>query len=490
MANELKIPTIILTTAKMLENNGFSAYLVGGAVRDLLLGREVKDWDLATSAKPEQIENIFPKTFYNNDFGTVTVVNEDEIDESLKNIEITPFRLEGKYSDSRHPDEVKFSDNINDDLSRRDFTINAIAYRTETGEWLDPFSGIKDLKDKTLKAVGEAEERLMEDPLRILRAVRLTTELELKIEPKTAEAIQKTAHLLAKISKERIRDELVKLLMSKQPMFGLKLLVELGVMEYVIRETLDSVNVKQNGDHIYDVWEHTMRVVQHSADRDWPLHVRLAALFHDIGKPKTRRFSEEKGDYTFYGHDVVGARMAKKIMAELKFPVKLTEVVEKLVRNHMFFTDIDKITLSAARRIVAKVGTDKVWDLMKVRACDRIGMGRPKEAPYRLRKYESMIEEAMRAPTSVTMLKIDGNDLIKELKIKPGPKIGYILHALLEEVLDDPKLNTKDYLLNKAGDLIALSDQELSKLGAKAKEAKEAKEADELLKIRQKHGVK
>lgn len=490
MAKELNIPPIILNTAKTLEDNGFSTYLVGGAVRDLLLGRAVKDWDLATSAEPAQIEALFPKTFYNNDFGTVTVVNESETDESLKNIEITPFRLEGKYSDSRHPDEVKFSDNINDDLSRRDFTINAMAYRTSTGEWLDPFGGIKDLKDSLLRAVGDAQTRLTEDPLRTMRAVRLAAELELKIEPQTTEAIRKTAHLLAKISKERIRDEFIKLLMSRQPMLGLKLMVELGVMEQVIRETLESVGVEQNGDHIYDVWEHTVRVVQHSADRDWPLHVRLAALFHDIGKPRTRRFSEEKKDYTFYGHEVVGAKMAKKIMMDLKFPVKLTETVEKLVRNHMFFTDIDKITLSAARRIVAKVGADNVWDLMKVRACDRIGMGRPKEAPYRLRKYESMIEEAMRAPTSVTMLKIDGNDLIKDLKLKPGPKIGYILHALLEEVLDNPDLNTKDYLLNKSSELLKLSDEELLKLGESGKEAKEEKEQEELAVIRKKHGVK
>ncbi len=490
MAKELNIPSIILNTAKTLEDNGFSTYLVGGAVRDLLLGRTVKDWDLATSAKPAEIEALFPKTFYNNDFGTVTVVNEGEEDETLKNIEITPFRLEGKYSDSRHPDEVKFSDNIEDDLSRRDFTINAMAYRTSTGEWLDPFGGIKDLKDSLLRAVGDAQTRLTEDPLRTMRAVRLATELELKIEPKTAEAVKKTAHLLAKISKERIRDEFIKLLMSKQPMLGLKLMVELGVMEQVIRETLESVGVEQNGDHIYDVWEHTVRVVQHSADRDWPLHVRLAALFHDIGKPRTRRFSEEKKDYTFYGHEVVGAKMAKKIMADLKFSVKLTETVEKLVRNHMFFTDIDKITLSAARRIVAKVGADNVWDLMKVRACDRIGMGRPKEAPYRLRKYESMIEEAMRAPTSVTMLKIDGNNLIKDLKLKPGPKIGYILHALLEEVLDNPDLNTKDYLLDKSSELLKLSDEELLKLGESGKEAKEEKEQEELAVIRKKHGVK
>lgn len=490
MTPELNIPKVVLETAKTLENKGFTAYVVGGSLRDTLLGREPKDWDLATNAKPEEIETLFSKTFYNNSFGTVTVINEEETNEKLKNIEITPFRLEGKYSDFRHPDQVTFSDKIEDDLKRRDFTINAIAYRTETGEWLDPFGGIKDLKDMTLKAVGEPEERFNEDPLRIMRAVRLANELNLKIEAKTMDAIKKMAPLLDKIAKERIRDEFEKLLMSKEPMRGLKLMVESGVMEYVIRETLEGVGVKQNGDHIYDVWEHTIRVVQHSADREWPLHVRLAALFHDIGKPATRRWNEEKGDYTFYGHEVVGAKMTKKIMERLKFPMKLTDTVEKLVRNHMFFSDIDKITLSAVRRIVAKVGEENVWDLMKVRACDRIGMGRPKEAPYRLRKYESMIEEAMRAPTSVGMLKIGGEEVIRETKEKPGPRIGFILHALLEEVLDNPDLNTKETLITKAQELAALSDDELKKKGKAGKEAKEEREEEELAVIRKKHGVK
>ncbi|MBP9856156.1 MAG: HD domain-containing protein [Candidatus Pacebacteria bacterium] len=490
MKESLPIPASVLETVKVLENKGFPAYIVGGSLRDLLLGREPKDWDIATSAKPEEIEALYPKTFYNNSFGTVTVVNEEEPDEKLKNIEITPFRLEGKYTDFRHPDEVTFSNNIEDDLKRRDFTINAIAYRTETGEWLDPFGGIKDLKDNLLRAVGEPEERFKEDPLRVMRGIRLSTELNLKIEPKTAEGIKKMAPLLDKIAVERIREELEKLIMSRQPMAGLKLMAEMGVMEYVIRETLEGLGVEQNGDHIYDVWEHTLRVLQHSADREWPLHVRLAALFHDVGKPRTRRFSEEKKDYTFYGHEVVGAKMAKKIMERLKFPMKLTETVEKLVRNHMFFTDIDKITLSAVRRIVAKVGAENVWDLMKVRACDRIGMGRPKEAPYRLRKYESMIEEAMRAPTSVTMLKIDGGDVIRETGEKPGPRIGFILHALLEEVLETPELNTKETLLAKAKELAELKDEELKKRGEAGKEAKEEKEEEELAVIRKRHGVK
>lgn len=491
MKAEFSIHSILLETAQTLENKGFKAYLVGGCVRDLAMNREPKDWDFTTSAKPEEIEAAFPKTFYENRFGTVTVVNEEEKEaSSLRHIEITPFRKEGEYSDQRHPNEVSFSATLEEDLSRRDFTINALAYRPTTGEFIDLYEGLSNIKQGSIKTVGKADERFKEDALRILRGIRLATELGFMINQATSQGMTQNSHLLANVSRERVRDEFTRIIMSKEPMRGLKLLVELEVMPYVIRETLDAVGVEQNGDHIYDVWEHTVRAVQHSADRDWPLHVRLAALFHDIGKPKTRRWSEEKKDYTFYGHEVVGARMAKSIMENLKFPVKLTETAVKLARNHMFFSDIDKITLSAVRRIVANVGQENVWDLIKLRACDRIGMGRPKEAPYRLRKYEAMIEEAMRAPTSVGMLKTDGKRLMDITGERPGPKIGYTLHALLQEVLEKPEFNNQEYLDTRAKELMALNITELIKLGEKGKEAKEERETEEITKIRNKHGVK
>lgn len=491
MKAEFPIPSALFEIAKTLENGGFKAYLVGGCVRDLAMNREPKDWDFATAAKPEDIIGLFPKTFYENKFGTVTVVNEDEQEtSSLRQVQITPFRQEGKYSDNRHPDKVSFGVSLEDDLARRDFTINALAYRPTTSEFIDLYDGLSDIKQGTIKAVGKPSDRFSEDALRILRGIRLATELGFTINQPTATSMAQNSHLLAAVSRERVRDEFTRIIMSQEPMKGLKLLVELEAMPYVIRETLDSLGVEQNGDHIYDVWEHTIRVVQHSADRDWPLHVRLASLFHDIGKPRTRRWSNEKKDWTFYGHEVVGARMAQKILENLKFPVKLTETVVKLVRNHMFFSDIDKITLSAVRRIVANVGQENVWDLMKLRACDRIGMGRPKEAPYRLRKYEAMIEEAMRAPTSVGMLKIDGQHLMDITGEKPGPKIGYTLHALLQEVLEKPGLNNVEYLENRAKELMALNIAQLIKLGEQGKEAKEQRETEEITKIRQKHGVK
>lgn len=484
------IPENIGAISESLEKAGFEAYLVGGCVRDVLAGRKPKDWDFTTNARPEDIIKIFPKTFYENEYGTVGVVNENTEDESLKVVEITPYRIEGKYSDYRRPDSVVFSKNLEDDLKRRDFTINAIAYDITKGQIVDPYNGQKDIKDKVIRAVGNPEERFAEDALRVLRAIRLATELGFMINSETEKALENNVKNLGKIAQERIRDEFIKLIMSPNPMIGIVLANRLGILKYVSPETEAGINIKQNGDHIYDVWEHNLRALQHSADREWPLHVRLSALFHDVSKPETRRWSDEKKDYTFYGHDVVGSRVTKKILERMRFPREIVDVVSKLVRYHLFFSDVDKITLSAVRRIVKNVGPEHVWDLMKLRACDRIGMGRPKETPYRLRKYESMIEEAMRAPISVAMLKIDGKRIMEVTHETPGPKIGYVLHALLEEMLDEPEKNTSEYLEKRSVELIKLSIEELKKLGEEGKAKKEEEESKEVSEIRKKHWVK
>lgn len=489
MAKELTIPETISRVTKTLTHAGFSAYLVGGCVRNLLMNKIPKDWDVATNAKPDQITGLFPKTFYENAYGTVTVVNEDEPDQSLRNIEVTPFRKDAKYSDKRHPDKVIFSEAIEEDLGRRDFTINALAYETSKRQIIDLHQGQADIKDKVVRAVGNPADRFEEDPLRIMRGVRLASELNFVINSETLEAMQKGANLLGFIAQERIRDEFARIIMSNNLMIGVVILHQIGALKQFLPELEEGIHMKQNGDHIYDVWEHTLRVAQHAADRDWPFHVRLAALFHDIGKPKTREWSKEKNDWTFYGHDVVGAKMTRKIMERLKFSRQLAETVERLVRYHMFFSDIDKITLSAVRRIVRNVSRENIWDLMHVRNCDRIGMGRPKESPYRLRKYESMIEEALRAPTSVGMLKIKGEDVLRETGLPPGPKIGYILHALLEEVLEKPELNEDSYLKNRVRELAKLDDQELKKLGEQGKDKKTMVEEKELKKIRDKYSV-
>src|SRR3989339_1349744 len=484
------IPKEILKITETLEKAGFDAYLVGGCVRDLILKRVPKDWDITTNATPEQIQGLFEHTYYENTYGTVGVVNDESKDETLKNVEVTPYRLETKYSDSRHPDSVLFSNKLEDDLKRRDFTMNAIAYNPTNKNIVDLFGGQEDIKNKIIKTVGESDNRFSEDALRMLRAVRFEAELNFEIENKTKESIKKLSDKLEKISKERIKDEFVKIIMSKNPMKAIETAHDLNILKYIIPELEEGVDNTQKGAHIYTIWEHNLRALQHSADKDWPLHVRLAALFHDIGKPKSKRFDKIKNENTFYGHDVVGEKMTKEIMGRLKFDKNTTEIVTKLVRNHLFFSDIEKITLSAVRRIIKNVGPELVWDLMKVRFCDRIGMGRPVENPYRLRKYHSMIEEAMKDPVSVGMLKIDGLVLINVLKEKPGPKLGYTLHALLEEVLDDPKLNTEEYLQKRAKELLELPYEKLKKLGEEGRDKKDVEEAKEVEEIRKKIGVK
>lgn len=483
------IPKEVSHVTKTLRTAGFETYLVGGCVRDILQGRKPKDWDATTNANPEEIQALFAETFYENDYGTVGIVNETD-DETLKVIEVTPYRTEGTYTDKRRPDTVSFHAKLEDDLKRRDFTINAIAYDDSKGHLTDMFDGVKDIKDKVLRTVGDPYERFHEDALRIVRAVRLASDLGFTINIETQEAIVKTAGNLKDIAMERIRDEFSKMVMSANPMIGIVMCEKLGLLDYIAPDIKRGIDIEQNGDHIYTVWEHNLRALQHSADRGWPLHVRLAALFHDVSKPETRRWSDEKKDWTFYGHDVVGGRVAKKALERLKYPKKIVDVASILVRYHLFFSDIEKITLSAVRRIVRNVGPENVWDLMKVRACDRIGMGRPKETPYRLRKYQSMIEEAMRAPVSVGMLKIDGAKIMEVTRETPGPKLGYILHALLEEVLDAPENNTETFLVKRTLELAKLPIDELKKLGEEGKEKKEEAEEAELAVIRKRHGVK
>ena len=490
------VPAEVSHVTKTLENKGFKAYLVGGCVRDLMLGRIPKDWDVTTDATPEQIIGAFPHTFYENTYGTVGVVNDAATDERLKTVEVTPFRLESEYTDKRRPDTVSFSKNIEDDLKRRDFTINALALKLDaekegsfTGNVIDLFNGQNDLKDGLIRTVGDAHERLSEDALRIMRAIRISAELGFAIEKGTLDALKTHAPLLAHIARERVRDEFVRILMSDTPMNALILCRELGVIPFIARELEESYGIEQNQAHSYDVWEHLIRTAQHSADKKYPLEIRLAALFHDVGKPATRRFSRETNQFTFYGHEVVGARMAEKILKNLNFPTKTIENVVKLVRWHMFFSDTEQITLSAVRRMVANVGKEHIWNLMNVRICDRIGTGRPKENPYRLRKYKSMIEEAIRDPISVGMLKIDGKRIMDVTHMPPNPKIGLVLNALLEEVLENPKLNTAEYLEGRTLELVKLPETELKMRAAVGKDKKMKADEDEIAKIRGKHGV-
>ena len=495
------IPQEVARVAKILEENGCEAYLVGGCVRDLFLGKKPKDWDITTDAAPERIQEIFKNSFYENEYGTVGVVTDPPAhgtdDETLRVIEITPYRREGAYSDKRRPDFVAFGGKLEDDLKRRDFTINAIALRLgkETGagryeaEIVDNYEGQADLKRRVVRTVGNPDERFAEDALRLMRAVRIAVELDFEIDAETRQAIKKHAPELRHIAAERTRDEFVRILMSENPKKGLEISHELGIVPLVLPELLEGKGVAQNQAHSFDVFEHTLRTLAHAAKKGFSLPVRLAALFHDIGKPATRRWSPEKNDWTFYGHDVVGARIAAKALARFKFPTETAEEVTRLVRWHMFFSDTEKITLSAVRRIVSRVGRERIWELMNLRAADRIGTGRPKESPYRLRKYHSMIDEVLHDPLSVSMLAIKGGRVMEVAGIAPGRKIGWILHALLEEVLDDPTRNNAEYLEKRARELAALPEKELQTLGEKGREIKTKEEEKKVQEIRKKHWV-
>lgn len=485
---EFKVPREIASVSGKLREAGYEAYLVGGCVRDLLLNRTPKDWDITTNARPEQIQAIFPDSFYENEFGTVGVKTES-IDPTMAIVEVTPYRTETGYSDKRRPDAVTFGDSLEEDLARRDFTVNAIALDDSKGHIVDPYQGQKDIDLRVLRAVGDARVRFEEDGLRLMRAIRLVAELDFALDAETAAAIGERAGNLASISRERVRDELSRILESKQPMMALILAQQLGILQYINKDLTLGVGVEQNQAHSYDVFGHLMRSMQHAADKDFSFDVRLAALFHDVSKPEVRRWSDEKHEWTFHGHEVVGARVTRKALTDLRFSRETIEKVTKLVRWHMFFSDPDQITLSAVRRMIQNVGEENIWDLLNLRICDRIGTGRPKEQPFRFRKYKAMVEQALRDPISVKMLKTDGNRLIERFHVKAGPRIGWTLNALLEEVLEDASRNTEEYLDTRTADLLALSDEDLQELGESGKKRREEEEDAEIQKILNKHHV-
>ncbi|MDO8495540.1 MAG: HD domain-containing protein [bacterium] len=481
----MKIPKEIELILEELQEHSFEAFIVGGCVRDLLMGKAPKDWDVTTNARPEEIQKIFPDSFYANEFGTVGI-KTDHAEKSLQVVETTTYRTESSYSDQRHPDSIKFATTLEEDLKRRDFTINALAMDKE-GKVIDLFSGQEDLKKKIIRAVGDPQERFSEDALRMIRAIRFATVLEFEIEAATLEAIKKNAGLMEKISQERIRDELVKTISADQASRGVELLRETNLMPFVIPELLEGVDVGQNLHHIYTVWEHNVRALQYAADKQYSVAVRLASLLHDVGKPRSKR---GEGKYsTFYGHDMIGAKMSIKILARLKFSKDLSEKITKLVRWHLFYYNVGEVTESSVRRLVANIGKENVEDLVKVREADRIGSGTPKAHPYKLRHLQFMIDKVARDPISPKMLKLNGNELMTLLGLPPGPKIGMILAALMEEVLDDPAKNTREFLENRSRELSTLSEKELTDLAQKGKSKLAEEEEKAIKKIKQKHYV-
>jgi len=451
-----------------LQKAGFEAYIVGGCVRDFLLDMSPQDWDVTTNAKPEEIQKVFPDSFYENNFLTVTARTGSE-DPKLAEIEITTYRLEAKYSDKRHPDQVKYAKKLEDDLSRRDFTINAMAM-DEKKKVVDLFDGQKDLKDKIIRTVGNPEERFNEDALRMLRAARFATTLGFTIEEKTAEAIKKNSIWLEAISKERIREEFVKIIMADKAADGVELLQELGLLKYIVPELLDNYGVSQNKHHIYDCYTHAIKSLEFAAKKKLNMHVRLAALLHDIAKPKVKVGEGENS--TFYNHEIAGAKMTFQILNNLKFSKKDVEKMTKLVRYHLFYYNVDEVGEASVRRLVKNVGPENMEELLQVRQADRIGSGVPKAEPYKLRHLKYLIDKVSQDPISAKMLEINGNDLMKILNIKPGPKIGQILDILLGYVLDNPKKNNKEFLEKEAEKLGKLPDKELQKLAEKSNEEK------------------
>lgn len=471
----MKIPEEIKKVINDLERNGFKAHLVGGCVRDFLRGVKPEDWDIATSARPEEIVNIFPKTFLNNKFGTVAVLTDSK-EKNLKEVEITPYRKEGEYKDKRHPDNVEWVKSIEEDLKRRDFTINAMAIKLSNSDFeiIDPFNGAEDLKNKIIRAAGKPEERINEDALRMMRAVRFSITLGFEIEEETAEAIKKNANLLKDISGERIRDEFVKIIMSGNASKGIEDMRKLGLLKVFMPELENNYNISQNKHHIYDCYNHALLSLDYAAKKGFNKHVRLAALLHDIGKPLTKRGEGENA--TFYNHEVVGARIAKKVLVRLKFPKKEIERIIKLVRYHLFYYNVGEVGESSVRRLVRNVGTENMEDLLKVRMADRIGSGVPKAEPYKLRHLKYLIEKASSAPVSVSMLEIGGKEVMERLNISSGPKIGMVLDVLLGFVLNNPEKNKKEILLKELDKIGKLSEEELKKASMKAK--KERKEVE------------
>lgn len=445
----------VLEILKKIDSAGFEVAVVGGAVRDILAGGDPKDWDLTTNAKPEEILKIFPDAFYNNKFGTVGIPVAIAETEHPHVAEVTTYRTEKSYSDSRHPDEVVWGDSLEEDLKRRDFTINALALRYSKDKLdddpVDLFGGVNDLKNKLVRAVGDADERFREDALRMLRAIRFATTLGFEIEEKTKKAISGNAKLIEKISGERIRDEIFKIVDSPDSDRGFFMARDLGILEIILPELYDNFATEQKSPkrhHIYDAGTHCVMSMKHCPSGD--KIVRFATLLHDIGKAKVAAVTDE-GVRTFFNHEVVGARMAKDIAVRFNLSKDDRDKIFKLVRWHQFSVGENQ-TDKAIRRFITNVGLENVEDMMDLRIGDRLGGGLEEPESWRLKLYRKRIKEVLTQPFTVKDLKVDGQDVMTGLKLKPGPKIGEILNKLFEEVVDDSSKNEREYLLGRLKD--------------------------------------
>lgn len=437
----LKLPQNVTSFMKKFTTAGYQIYVVGGAVRDILLGKHTENWDLTTNATPEEILQLFPDGFYNNQFGTVGVsVTSDML------FEVTTFRKEGDYKDTRHPDKIEWAKTIEEDLARRDFTINAIAY--DGAKVIDPYGGQEDIKKKLIRAVGDADKRFAEDALRLMRAVRLASELGFLVEEKTREAIRKNAKLILKISWERIRDEFLRILVSDYPAEGVLFLRSSGILEFILPEVSECFEVPQKSPkrhHIYDVGTHLVMSLKHCPSKN--VITRFATFLHDVGKAKTFRKDEASGLITFYNHEVVGAKIAAKIADRFRLSKKDKEKLVILVRQHQFTVNEEQ-TDKAIRRFIRNVGHEYIQDMLDLRVGDRLGGGATATS-WRLELFKKRLEEVQKQPFSIKDLKINGQDVMKTLGIEPGPKVGEVLNKIFNEVEEGKVKNEREELFKR-----------------------------------------
>ncbi|MDD3474489.1 MAG: HD domain-containing protein [Candidatus Dojkabacteria bacterium] len=467
MKLQAKIPDYVQKTARILVNEGFQAYLVGGAVKDIVLGNEPHDYDLATDALPDEMIEMFPKSVaVGAQFGTILSLSPDDKGE-IHEVEVTTFRSEEEYVDGRWPSSVEFVVEVDKDLGRRDFTFNAMAIdlsqldlsgniEEQTVEIYDPFNGLTDLNMKLVRAVGTPIERFKEDGLRAMRACRLASQLDFDIEEETFEAIKKSIPVVEMVSMERIRDEFMKLLLkSPKPSKGINLLKDTGILKIFLPELVDTVGVEQKLFHTYDVYEHSIRTCDIAEDS-----VKFIALLHDIGKVDT-----DTKDGHFYGHDTLGANMVENIMKRLKFPNIEIEKAKKLIQNHMFYyphiTDemdeeekeslkLNEWTDAAVRRFLKRVGEENIEDLFRLRLADAMSNPSSEYDPKEIADLQAHISKVLQEDMALTVsdLKITGDDLAK-VGIPRGPEMGDILDKLLDIVIEDPLKNEKNILLEE-----------------------------------------
>lgn len=441
------VPAPLKEFSRVFTARGFQVFLVGGAVRDMFLNKKAEDWDVATDATPDQVSSLFKRIIPTGiEHGTVTVPFQNHL------IECTTFRTEQGYSDGRRPDAISYASTIEEDLSRRDFTMNAIAVSLPDGHIVDPFNGRSDIRSGIIRTVGTASERFGEDGLRPLRAVRFASQLGFTIEPLTLDAIRPAIPVTAKVARERIRDEISKILLSPAPSTGLQFMAETGLLALILPELDECRGVEQKGVHRFDVFEHLL----HTCDAcpAASLELRLAGLLHDVGKPRVRS-TDISGCFTFYNHESVSANMAEAILGRLRFSLKEIRTVVHLVRQHMFHYE-STWTDAAVRRFIVRAGSEYIEMLFALRRADTFGITGLHTEPPLLAEFAGRIDEVTRQAHAFSLkdLAVNGRDLAAA-GIPAGPVTGKILGELLDCVLDDPALNAKDRLLEIAGALYA-----------------------------------